>query len=62
MHDYGDLARDHGPTTVTNQNETLVGTAVAPPLAAGERLVNFLDDVADDLLARSRPEQTENPP
>jgi len=29
---------------------TLVGTAVAPPLAVGERFVNFLDDVADDLL------------
>lgn len=61
MHDYGNLARDHGPTTVTKQNETLVGTAVAPPLAVGERLVNFLDDVADDLLDRSRPEQTEKP-
>jgi hypothetical protein len=57
----GILARDHGPTGVTNQNETLVGTAIAPPLAFGERVVNLLDDVEDDLLDRSRPEQTEKP-
>ena len=59
MRDYRNLARDHGPTTVADQNETLVGAAVASTLAIGERLINFFDDGANDLLDRSCPEQTE---
>ena len=59
MRDYGDLARDYGASTITDQNETLVSAAVASPLAIGERLVDFFDDVANDLLDRGRSEQTE---
>jgi hypothetical protein len=57
VHDYGNLARDHGPTTVTDQNEALVGAAVASPLAVGERLVNFFNELANDLLDWSRSRQ-----
>jgi hypothetical protein len=50
MHDDRDFARDHRPATITEQNETLVGAAVDPALAIGECLVDFFDDVANDLL------------
>lgn len=59
MYDDGDLARDYGARTVTDQDETLVSAAIASALAVGERLVDFFDDVANDLLDRGRSEQTE---
>ncbi|HEY8071393.1 MAG TPA: hypothetical protein VIE47_05435 [Methylocystis sp.] len=59
MRDYGNLARDYGASTITDQEETLVSAAVASPLAIGERLVDFFDDGANDFLDRSCPEQTE---